>query len=338
MSERPTISVVIPSVRARRCQLLVRQIRRQVEVDGAELLIVDDTTDGSVADLLRADHVRVLRGESRGPAAARNLGVRDSKGELIVLLDDDVHVREDLLSKIRARCTSSPSIAVDVAIHSGHQATDGSWRWRRVERTSPGGFLAACLAVPREVFQQVGGFDESWRFAAREDTDFGLRTLPHVRWEFEDAPLISHPDEQVTFSAFLRHALFLRVEPRFLARHGMTGNVRSVRLGPVRVRGIRMWMPPVTACLVLVLVAFRRPLSALGVCALAGSSFSTSHSHYLGFVGRRNFLRSLLPDRVAPWSIWILVGGISFVRGIPEGFREHRRQSDKAGSASGREQ
>ena len=140
------------------------------------MIVVDDTRDGRVVDAVTDSYVRVVRGASSGPSCARNLGVSSSHADIIVLLDDDVVVGPDLISTIRNRLEQSDAlIAIDVAIYSGQQATDGSWRWRRVERTVPGGFLSACLAFPREAFDRIGGFEESWPVPNREDTDFGLR-------------------------------------------------------------------------------------------------------------------------------------------------------------------
>nr|NIQ98622.1 glycosyltransferase [Gemmatimonadales bacterium] len=95
MVDLPTISVILPT-RDRPEYLLaaVGSVLAQ-RVLPTELLVVDD---GSGEDALEAlgplskdskVPSRVLAGPGRGPAAARNVGLREAAGELVAFLDDD---------------------------------------------------------------------------------------------------------------------------------------------------------------------------------------------------------------------------------------------------------
>ena len=93
----PTLSVVVPT-RNRSAQLAetVRSIVPQVLADGAaEVLVVDDASSddtAAVAAALAREHraVRALRCEDPGLLAGRHLGAAESRGGVLVYVDDDI--------------------------------------------------------------------------------------------------------------------------------------------------------------------------------------------------------------------------------------------------------
>lgn len=85
------ISVIIPTYnRARLLGEALESVLRQEE-PAFEILVVDDGSTDETDELLRkhGDRVRVLRQENRGPAAARNLGIEQARGDYIAFLDSD---------------------------------------------------------------------------------------------------------------------------------------------------------------------------------------------------------------------------------------------------------
>ena len=317
-------SIVIPSVRHERAVSLVRSVRALVGSD-IEIVVVDDTSSGAVMKafetlLAESDHrlTKVVRGPAKGPSAARNFGARSASGPWVLFIDDDVAIGAPALEAAHVfAATHSTLEALEFAIVSDKRAENGSWRWRRVQRLVAGGFLAACVLVSRESFLAVGGFEESWPYPFREDTDLGLRLgASGVAWSFVDDHLVTHPDERVTFRQLLRHAKFSRVEPLFMQRHGMTGTVRTIRLGPLRVRGVRIWFPAASVVGMVVLFALRVPVLAALLAYLSGSVLSASHSQYLGYSQPVDLALAVSPSRVIPWSFFSTVSGAAFIRGL----------------------
>src|SRR3712207_3634410 len=90
----PLLSVVIPTWNRARlvCEAVASALAQGAE-GSVEVVVVDDGSTDGTCDALASrfgDSVRVLRTEGRrGPGAARNLGVRASRGELIGFLDSD---------------------------------------------------------------------------------------------------------------------------------------------------------------------------------------------------------------------------------------------------------
>lgn len=85
------VSVVIPTYnRAKQVVEAVRSVLDQTW-ENCEVIVVDDGSDDDTRDLLKqfGKRIRYVKTENRGVAAARNRGVRESKGEWIAFLDSD---------------------------------------------------------------------------------------------------------------------------------------------------------------------------------------------------------------------------------------------------------
>ncbi|MEU5576820.1 glycosyltransferase [Streptomyces huasconensis] len=127
----------------------------------------------------------VVRGEARGPAAARNTGWRAAgRVPWIVFLDDDVVPGatwcDDLALDLAAAAASEEGAVgavtarIDVPLPTGRRPTD--WE-RNTAGLATARWITADMAYRREALETVGGFDERFRRAFREDADLALRAL-----------------------------------------------------------------------------------------------------------------------------------------------------------------
>src|SRR5919109_2529874 len=122
--------------------------------------------------------LEIVRGPARGPAAARNAGWRLSQAEWVVFLDDDVVApsrwRAALardLAKLSPRCAGSHG-RIRVPLPRTRRPTDWERNVAGLERAR---WATADMAYRRDVLAAVGGFDERFPRAYREDADLGLR-------------------------------------------------------------------------------------------------------------------------------------------------------------------
>ena len=204
----PRLSVVVPTYQRR--EVLERTLPTILDQGLPPgtfevVVVVDGSTDGT-AEMLRerfADRpVRALLLANAGPAAARNAGIRAARGELVLLLDDDLLCPPGLLAAHLAAHAPGPRVAFGpiVGTESGgaagelmRTALDAYYDRMRGEwhpDTSPTAYAAPNTSLPRDALLQAGGFD--LRFArALEDADLGLRLramgLPFVF--LPDAPV-----------------------------------------------------------------------------------------------------------------------------------------------------
>lgn len=151
-----------------------------------DVIVVDDgSTDGSsdVAQNGGALVVCVPDGP-RGPAAARNLGARHAKGEILFFLDADVLVHSDTIANMERCLRDHPDVAA--AFGSYDDAPDHPSmvsRYRNLlhhyvhqhGNQEASTFWAGSGAVRRSVFEAVGGFDERYARPSIEDIELGVR-------------------------------------------------------------------------------------------------------------------------------------------------------------------
>ena len=194
-----SVSVVIPTHdREARLKTAVESVLAQTQAP-REIVVVDDgSTDGTREMLAREfPQVRYLYQENRGVAAARNLGIRESRGTWLAFLDSDDLWLPGKLERQWEAIARSPGARL---CH-----TNEVWI-RRGARVNPmrkhdksGGFifrkcLQLCVISPssvllhREVLETTGDFDES--FPACEDYDLWLRVTARYPVHYLDEPLV----------------------------------------------------------------------------------------------------------------------------------------------------
>ena len=192
------ISVVIPVYN--RASVVHEAIDSALAQDagGLEVLVVDDgSTDGTAEVVSRRYHddprLRVIRRVNGGPAAARNAGIAQARGEYLALLDsDDTWLPEYLSSQLAVLRSSGADLVIANAEwqkdDTGQFLFDHSWFVfpDSLAAMCAGAWtLPSCTVLRTEVARRLG-FDEAFRMC--DDTDFmfrfheaGYRCLPNPR-------------------------------------------------------------------------------------------------------------------------------------------------------------
>lgn len=168
------VSVVIPAKNEEAgIEEVVRAVRRQ-ETGGAELevIVVDDgSKDGTVRAARRAGAIVVELGDGTGggnPAAARNRGFRESRGDPVVFLDCDCAPREGwLLRLLEAHGASADVVGGSIALPKGQPFAARCvfyCSWYHVHPRRRGGVVRqhppGNLSVRRASFEGTRGFHE----------------------------------------------------------------------------------------------------------------------------------------------------------------------------------
>ena len=151
------------------------------------ILVVDDRPQRSARLLGGPLHprVEVLQGAGRGPGAARNAAWRASEAEWVAFLDDDVVTDPDWPARLAADLAGLPARTaasqgrIRVPLPAERRPTD--WE-RNVAGLETALWATADMAYRRTALAAVGGFDERFPRAYREDADLGLR-VTRAGWE-----------------------------------------------------------------------------------------------------------------------------------------------------------
>jgi len=189
------LSIVIVSFNARadlvNCLL---SLKKAPPSRAHEVLVVDNgSTDDSVVAAQKIPGVRVIEmGRNAGFSAANNAGIRESRGNLLLLLNSDTLVPPGALDTLIARLAATPEAAI-----AGPRLVDSDGRpelsfgamisplneWRQQRRsrewiareTAREHFVdwvsGACLLVYRADAERAGLLDERF-FLYTEDVDF----------------------------------------------------------------------------------------------------------------------------------------------------------------------
>lgn len=181
----PTVSVVIPVYNSEDTlrQALDRLASSTEPAD--EIVVVDDgSTDGS-AEVARKAGVRLLEtGGRKGPARARNIGAKQATGDIVFFLDADVVVQPDTVGRARQAFADDPKLDALIGSYDNEPGSkDFLSQYRNLmhhfvhqnAQRDACTFWSGCGAIRRSVFEQHGGFDESYDRPAIEDIELGYR-------------------------------------------------------------------------------------------------------------------------------------------------------------------
>jgi len=263
------VSVVIPvhngGENLRLCLEALAQSTRPPD----ELIVLDDaSTDGS-GELAQTFGARVLRlpGPPRGAAVPRNRGAAVASGDLLVFLDADVAVHTDALEKMDRTMTEHADIAALFGSYdTSPRAESLVSRYKNLlhhyvhqhGRGEASTFWTGCGAIRREVFESVGGFDESFR--AIEDIELGarVRRAGYRVWLCPDVQ-VTHL-KRWTLRSLLRSDIFDRAIPwsRLVLRSAHLPAVLNLDLRS-RWSALAVW-----AAVLLAVLAWRWPWAGVG--------------------------------------------------------------------------
>lgn len=196
------ISIIIPTYN--RPQLLTRCLLAIISSvfpeESFETIIVGDGINRKTKKIVTLfqkhfPNIRYLEHpKNLGPAASRNTGWRSAQGDIIAFTDDDTVPDRNWLSegyKIFNKKRRVDAVFGNVYVPVKTIPTDYE---KNTARLSGAGFITANCFTTKKVLAEIGGFDEEFKIAWREDSDLYFSLLEQGK-KIVKAPraMVSHP-------------------------------------------------------------------------------------------------------------------------------------------------
>ena len=219
------VSVVVPTYKhpeLLQC-CLNALIEQDFEPDEYEIIVVDDANCEETRQqvICWTEQVRIERREKRevmpsiryiavktrqhGPAIARNLGWRAAHSSIIAFTDDDCIPFSDWLTKGVAAFSHSNDIAAvsgRVIMPLPETPTDYEYNAAHLETSE---FVTANCLYRRDALIHLGGFDERFTAAWREDSDLFFTLLEHgKKYVYAPEVQVLHPVRPASWGVSLR--------------------------------------------------------------------------------------------------------------------------------------
>ncbi|HEV2811814.1 MAG TPA: glycosyltransferase [Solirubrobacteraceae bacterium] len=193
-------------------ETLARLGRQRGDVAFEAIVVDDGSTDGTRAALEREVErtpydLTVIETPGTGPAVARNRAIDRARAPVCLFINDDAWPREDLLERHRdfhrrrpeqqaallGRMTLPPEPPPSPFMR---WLADAHFDYDEIrDHANAGGkrFFTANVSAKTAFVQGAGGFDESFRAAAHEDIDLGLRLeAAGMRLAYDPDAVVEH--------------------------------------------------------------------------------------------------------------------------------------------------
>lgn len=217
------LSIVIPTFN---CEKTISPLLKSINSSrfkhfkDIEVIIVDDGSLDETINILdksSENFIPPIAGSNfklnhKGPAYARNYGVKKAKGKYILFLDGDVILKKDTLSKVYDFFKDKKGLAV-TGIWDKKQKTgrffpqykalrDHAYWFAERELNSRYYLFSTRIAgIEKKLFQKIGGFNTSYKKPTVEDIELTYKIEKHspiyfdpeivVEHEFEDFPVLA---------------------------------------------------------------------------------------------------------------------------------------------------
>lgn len=191
MRKSKTVSIIIPTKNNQDTvrELLVSLINQSIKPD--ELIVVDSSTDDTPGIVLEFP-VKLIRTPAEGANSARNVGVKNSTGDIVAFIDGDCKADKDWLKYILQGFENE-----NIACEGGSVKTSnldnffglyGELSWIPLMPQYENNYIinkenflkrkpiSANMAVAKEIFTRIGYFDEKYK-GGYEEFDYEYRIV-----------------------------------------------------------------------------------------------------------------------------------------------------------------
>lgn len=242
-----SIIIICDRIRERQLQRLLSGIKPQLSPFDAEIVLIHEAAFSQTLPPLPVKVRYIPIPEKQGIPFNRNQGIKQTQGDIIIFIDDDCWVQERWLASLVQPLLKDTTV---LAVTGGTKVPrsnflgdciaalgfpgGGSIGFEKMWKVSPAGFTnhlsVGNCALRRNLFEQVGTFDESMRLGA-EDTEFSFR-LEKAGIPIKYVPeAFAFHEARTSWSSFIRWQLRRgRANYHFQKKVGKVGEFVKLRM------------------------------------------------------------------------------------------------------------
>ena len=198
------LSIIVPAYNSQQTiKSCLDSILNQNHGGQYELIVVDDGSNDLTTSLVsQYKGVRLIRQTNAGPAAARNLGAAEAKGEIILFTDSDCEVFPNWIEEmLKPFKEDSTVVGVKGAYKTKQQEMIARFvqleyedKYDKMKKEKYIDFIDTySAAFKKDVFNAAGGYDLTFPVACAEDVDLSYRLANHgYKMVFNPKALVFH--------------------------------------------------------------------------------------------------------------------------------------------------
>jgi len=208
------VSVIIPtynaSVSLRECLEALK--KQDFPKNQYEIIVIDDGSTDSTPSIVTSYRVCYHYQQNKGPAAARNKGVKNAAGDIILFTDTDCLPDKNWIKEMLSPFQDSKIVGVKGAYRTAQKSL---WaRFAQVEFNERYKLLLKNKYIDmvdtysagyrKDAFLSIGGFDTSFSAPNNEDTDLSYRmSLKGYKMVFNPNAIVWHTGHPDTFKKYM---------------------------------------------------------------------------------------------------------------------------------------
>ena len=187
MNSIPQVSVVIPAYNSEATIAKLLNAVTSENYNSYECIVIDDcSTDKTVGVIKSFSNVKYIKmSKNSGPSAARNRGIDESRGDIIIFIDSDIVPISGFIAEFMRLFSVNPDISAISGIYSKESLFyDGmveDYRnlqfhyWKKSSLGTGSNFVASIGAAKKEDILEIGKFNTKYKKADVEDYEIGHR-------------------------------------------------------------------------------------------------------------------------------------------------------------------
>jgi glycosyltransferase involved in cell wall biosynthesis len=238
MKNELLVSIIIPAYNSEETLAKCLESVKKQTYKTIEIIVVDKFSKDRTVDIAKKYGVKIFQIKAKERTEQVNFGIKNSKGKYVYRIDSDFVLEPTVIEEAVNKCEKEDYDAI--AIHNTSDPTISFWsKVRKFERDcyKDDELNIAARFFRKEVFDSIGGFDES--LVSGEDYDFHNRLL---RKNFKvgriNAQEVHIGEPKSLWEVAKKHYYYGKTLVKFIRKKEYRG---MKQLSPIRPAFIRHW-------------------------------------------------------------------------------------------------